>query len=65
MARARRWQGFSPGEAPERPADPAVRKANFRRIVVLFRPYRRTLLAVNALILVSATLGVIPSFLLR
>ena len=65
MARARRWQGFSPGEAPERPADPAVRKANFRRIVVLFRPYRRTLLAVNALILVSASLGVIPSFLLR
>ena len=65
MARARRWQGFSPGEAPERPADPAVRKANFRRIIVLFRPYRRTLLAVNALILVSATLGVIPSFLLR
>jgi ATP-binding cassette subfamily B protein len=65
MARGRRWQGFSPGEAPERPADPAVRKANFRRIVALFRPYKRTLLAVNALILVSATLGVIPSFLLR
>ena len=65
MARGRRWGGFAPGEAPERPADPAVRKANFRRIVALFRPYRRTLLAVNALILVSATLGVIPSFLLR
>jgi ATP-binding cassette subfamily B protein len=65
MARGRRWQGFSPGEAPERPADPAVRKANFRRIVALFRPYKRTLLAVNGLILVSATLGVIPSFLLR
>ena len=65
MARGRRWQGFSPGEAPERPADPAVRKANFRRIVALFRPYGRTLLAVNGLILVSATLGVIPSFLLR
>ena len=50
---------------PERPADPAVRKANFRRIVRLFRPYGRTLLAVNALIFVSAALGVIPSFLLR
>jgi ATP-binding cassette subfamily B protein len=65
MARGRRWQGFSPGEAPERPADPAVRKANLRRILRLFRPYGRTLLAVNALIVVSAGLGVIPSFLLR
>jgi ATP-binding cassette subfamily B protein len=42
-----------------------VRKANFRRIVRLFRPYGRTLLAVNALIFVSAALGVIPAFLLR
>jgi ATP-binding cassette, subfamily B, bacterial len=66
MAGGRRgWGGFSAGEAPERPADPAVRKANLHRIVRLFRPYSRTLLAVNALILVSAGLGVIPSFLLR
>ncbi len=63
--RRRGWGGFAPGEAPERPADPAVRKANFRRIVRLFRPYGRTLLAVNALIFVSAALGVIPAFLLR
>jgi ATP-binding cassette, subfamily B, bacterial len=63
--RRRRWEGFSPGEAPERPADPEVRKANLRRIVRLFRPYGRTLLVVNGLILVSAALGVIPSFLLR
>jgi ATP-binding cassette subfamily B protein len=63
--RRRRWEGFSPGEAPERPADPEVRKANLRRIVRLFRPYKRTLLVVNFLILVSAALGVIPSFLLR
>ena len=63
--RRRGWGGFGAGEAPERPADPAVRKANFRRIVRLFRPYGRTLLAVNALIFVSAALGVIPSFLLR
>jgi ATP-binding cassette subfamily B protein len=63
--RRRRWETFAPGEAPERPADPAVRKANLRRIVRLFRPYGRTLLVVNALIVVSAALGVIPSFLLR
>ena len=60
-----RWGGFAGGEAPERPADPAVRKANFRRVLVLFRPYGRTLLVVNALIFASAALGVIPSFLLR
>ena len=65
MAGRRRWNGFSSGEAPERPADPAVRKANLRRIVRLFRPYGRTLLVVNALIFVSAALGVIPAFLLR
>ena len=59
------WGERALGEAPERPADPAVRKANFHRIIRLFRPYRRTLLAVNGLILVSAALGVIPSFLLR
>jgi ATP-binding cassette, subfamily B, bacterial len=63
--RRRSWERFAPGEAPERPADPAVRKANFRRIVRLFRPYGRTLLVVNGLIVVSAALGVIPSFLLR
>jgi ATP-binding cassette subfamily B protein len=60
-----RWSAFSSGEVPERPADPEVRRANLRRIVRLFRPYRRTLLGVNVLILVSAALGVIPSFLLR
>jgi ATP-binding cassette, subfamily B, bacterial len=63
--RRRSWERFAPGEAPERPADPAVRKANLRRIVRLFRPYGRTLLVVNGLIVVSAALGVIPSFLLR
>src|SRR5262245_19934064 len=59
------WGEPAPGEAPERPADPAVRKANLHRIFRLFGPYRRTLLAVNVLILISAGLGVIPSFLLR
>jgi ATP-binding cassette subfamily B protein len=52
-------------EAPERPADPAVRRANLRRVVRLFKPYRARLGAVLALIVVSAGLGVIPAFLLR
>jgi ATP-binding cassette subfamily B protein len=52
-------------EKPERPADPAVRRANLRRIARLFRDYRGRLSAVLALILISAALGVIPAFLLR
>jgi ATP-binding cassette subfamily B protein len=52
-------------EAPERPEDPAVRRANLKRIARLFRPYRRRLTAVLALILISAALGVVPAFLLR
>jgi ATP-binding cassette, subfamily B, bacterial len=54
-----------PDEMPERPSDPAVRKANFRRIVRLFRPYRLRLGAVSALIVFSAALGAVPAFLLR
>jgi ATP-binding cassette, subfamily B, bacterial len=50
---------------PERPADPAVRRANLRRIARLFRPYRVRLTAVLSLILVSAAIGVAPAFLLR
>jgi ATP-binding cassette, subfamily B, bacterial len=50
---------------PERPADPKVRKANLRRIVGLFRPYRSKLGAVCALILFSAGLGAVSPFLLR
>jgi ATP-binding cassette subfamily B protein len=59
--------GFHRGvhEAPERPSDPAIRRANLTRIARLFRAYRRRLGAVLALILVSAALGVIPAFLLR
>ena len=56
---------FSSDERPERPADPAVRKANARRIAQLFVPYRARLSAVLTLIVVSAALGVIPAFLLR
>jgi ATP-binding cassette subfamily B protein len=59
--------GFHRGfkEAPTRPADPAVRKANLKRIARLFRNYRRRLAAVLALILVSAGLGIVPAFLLK
>jgi ATP-binding cassette subfamily B protein len=54
-----------PEEPPERPADPAVRKANLRRVVTLFRPYRLRLSGLLGLIVVSAALGVVPAFLLR
>jgi ATP-binding cassette subfamily B protein len=52
-------------EAPERPADPEVRRANFRRIIGLFKPYRPRLSGLLALIVVGAVLGVIPAFLLK
>lgn len=61
----RRFDAFLIDDPPERPADPAVRRANFRRIVRLFRPYRRRLGAVSALIVFSAGIGVISPFLLR
>src|SRR5689334_25407147 len=52
-------------EAPERPEDPEVRRANFRRIVALFKPYRPRLSGLLGLIVFSAALGVVPAFLLR
>ena len=61
----RRWEAFASSEAPERPADPAVRKANLRRIIRLFRPYRARLGLVSGLIVLSAGLGVVTPFLLR
>ena len=57
--------GAAPAERPERPADPAVRKANLRRIFPLFRSYRPQLAVVFTLIIFSALLGVIPAFLLK
>src|SRR5438034_3948718 len=51
--------------APERPADPEVRRANMRRIGPLFAPYKRRLGGVLFLIVVSAGLGVVPAFLLK
>ncbi len=50
---------------PERPSDPAVRRANMRRIGPLFGPYWRRLSILLGLIVVSAGLGVLPAFLLR
>jgi ATP-binding cassette subfamily B protein len=57
--------GAEQAERPERPADPAVRKANLRRIFPLFRSYRPQLGVVFTLIIFSALLGVIPAFLLK
>ena len=61
----RRWELPTPDELPERPADPAVRRANARRIVRLFSRYRLRLGVVSVLILVSAGLGAVSPFLLR
>jgi len=57
--------GADVAEPPQRPADPAVRKANLRRIFPLFRAYRPQLAVVFTLIIISAALGVIPAFLLK
>jgi ATP-binding cassette, subfamily B, bacterial len=50
---------------PERPADPAQRRANLRRIGPLFKPYTARLSGLLLLIVVSAGLGVVPAFLLK
>ncbi|MGZ4281419.1 MAG: ABC transporter transmembrane domain-containing protein, partial [Gaiellaceae bacterium] len=50
---------------PERAADPAVRKANLRRIGPLFAPYWLRLSGVLVLIVITAALGVVPAFLLK
>ena len=52
-------------ESPERPADPALRRANLRRIGSLFAPYRVRLGGLLLLIVASAALGVVPAFLLK
>src|SRR5213080_2207907 len=55
----------SADQLPERPADPAQRRANLRRIGRLFLPYKLRLGGVLLLIVVAAGLGVIPAFLLK
>jgi ATP-binding cassette subfamily B protein len=57
---------FHSSDAPaERPADPAVRRANMRRIRPLFAPYKRRLGGLLALIVFTAAVGVVPAFLLK
>src|SRR6266540_2217691 len=58
-------KAFSPGQTPERPVDPAVRRANLRRVTILFKPYRWRLAAVLGLIFFSALLGIVAPFLVR
>ena len=58
-------KAFSPGQTPERPVDPAVRRANLRRVTILFKPYRSRLAAVLGLIFFSALLGIVAPFLVR
>jgi len=60
---ARFSRGFQ--EPPERPADPAIRRANLRRVGRLFRPYWGRLSGLLVLIVASAALGVVPAFLLK
>ena len=50
---------------PERPADPAKRRSNLRRIRHLFASYKLRLGGLLALIVFSAALGVVPAFLLK
>ncbi|HKG43663.1 MAG TPA: ABC transporter ATP-binding protein [Gaiellaceae bacterium] len=52
-------------EEPERPADPAKRRANLLRIGPLFKPYKLRLGGLLLLIVVTAGLGVVPAFLLK
>src|SRR5215210_5175709 len=51
--------------APERAADPEIRRNNLRRVVRLFTPYKQRLSGLLALIVVTAALGVAPAFLLK
>ena len=62
--RGSRWS-FSPGERPERPGDPAIRRANLRRVAGLFKAYRSRLAAVLGLIFFSALLSIVSPFLVR
>src|SRR5215217_2156404 len=68
MASRGDWRGngrYRSGEAPERPADPAVRRANLRRVLALFKPYRFRLGVVLGLIGISALLSIVSPFLVR
>jgi ATP-binding cassette subfamily B protein len=68
MASRADWRGngrYRAGEAPQRPADAAVRRANLRRVFALFKPYRVRLGVVLGLIGISALLSIVSPFLVR
>src|SRR5262245_6879393 len=65
MARYSRISAGSDDQTVERPSDHAVRKANLRRALRLFVPYKTRQTAVGALIGISALIGLVPPFLLR
>jgi ATP-binding cassette subfamily B protein len=52
-------------DPPERPADPAVRRANLRRVARLFRPYLGRVLLVLLLILATSGLGIVNPLLTK
>ncbi len=57
---------FHSSAAPaERPEDPAVRRANLKRIWPLFAAYKGRLTGLLTLIVVAAAVGVVPAFLLK
>ncbi|MEA2438959.1 MAG: ATP-binding cassette, subfamily bacterial [Thermoleophilaceae bacterium] len=56
---------FTPGDAPERPADKELRRRNLRRVGGLFKAHKSRLGAVLGLIFLSAGLGMVSPFLLR
>ncbi len=58
--------GGSPRDDPSpRTGDPVARRANVRRAVGLFRPYRLRLASVLSLIVLAAGLDIVSPFLLR
>ncbi len=52
-------------DPPPRTEDPVARRANVRRAVRLFRPYRLRLASVLSLIVLAAALDIVSPFLLR
>jgi ATP-binding cassette subfamily B protein len=49
----------------KRPEDPALRRANTRRILALFVPYRAGLALLLSLIALTAAISIFPPFFLR
>ncbi|MGZ8562662.1 MAG: ABC transporter ATP-binding protein, partial [Candidatus Limnocylindria bacterium] len=62
MMRGGHWGG---GEGPNLRARPGSGPATFKRIVGFFRPYRRRLTGIAALIVVTVSIGVVNPILLK